>query len=482
MKDLSKLNNAGVFGVYTMEKGTLMVFMFKDTKLYCSLIGTKVVVPEKFKDHADDIKDLFDYVRVAFGVPKSNQVNIRDFDVSAGEMKVEEVYKAPKGYTPASMRNVKPFLEAEGFDCSSLEKTLPDPDPILDYSDLLANSQVARDTFDRIKGIVDGRKAILAPEYLPIAEAIKHGKNRLIYLVGPAGTGKTMLSYLFSQYCGAPLITYQGSEGVEKDELIGCSDVNPDAKAGESPYRIVMGPLLRAYIEGWQIVIDEANYLLPSIMSCINSMVDDTPTYEFKGTVYKRHPNFVLYLTSNPGYEGTYGYNPATKSRGLTLLIDKLSPSEFAKRMIAYTDGKLKKDFFIQLNKVANQVQEFSQQYGESSAVCLRHAQNFANLCLAKPLTREEFDASFRCAYMTNALSMDQDNGAKIADCMNNVEFKSMLETLFGLYDYAEAPDKDPEENFADFVGEELSMDEPTASASIDDKKFEDEFNSLFSV
>ena len=79
MKDLSKLNNAGVINVLTMEKGVLMVFMFKDTKLYCSLIGTKVVVPEKFKDDADNIKDLFDFARIPFGVPKSNQVNVSDF-------------------------------------------------------------------------------------------------------------------------------------------------------------------------------------------------------------------------------------------------------------------------------------------------------------------------------------------------------------------------------------------------------------------
>ena len=481
MKNLTKLNDKAVFGVYSLVgKNVLMLFMFKDKPMYCLRNGNTVVIPNKFKEEAGDIKELFDYLRSIYGVPKASLTEVRDFEDKASEREIMESFACPKGIVPATPRLAVPYLESEGFDCSALERSLPEPDPVLDYSELLKIPEAAQQ-FERIRDIVFEKKAVLAPELLPVAESIKHGKNRLVYLVGPAGTGKTMLTYLFSQYCGAPLITYQGSEGVEKDELIGCSDVNPDAKAGESPYRVVMGPLLRAYIEGWQVVIDEANYLLPSIMSCINSMVDDTPTYEFKGTVYQRHPNFVLYLTSNPGYEGTYVYNPATKSRGLTLLIDKLSPNEFAKRMVAYTDGKLSEDFFIQLNKLGDFVQNLSQQYGESSAVCLRHAQNFANLVLSRPCTIDEFTESFSVAYLSNALCMDKDNTSKVNDVLREAEFKNMMSTLFGLYDFATSPDVDPDASYSDYVGEEVMAFDDSGSGS--DSAFDEkEFNDMFGV
>lgn len=492
MVTLKDLNTKGVFGVFTMANpdNLLVVAHFKDKTLYCVKEKAFINIPREFSDPNVQafIKEIYDHVALTWRLPKAKLTTIKDI-VFEGDFEITGIYKTPVGVGPVSIRFLKDFFDSKGFDISNLAVSLETKKHVRDYTSLVTSSAEARERIQLIKKAIKDKK--MPEKYEVVAEAIKQGEFTLVYLVGPAGTGKTMLTYFFADYCGAPLLTAQGSEGVTADTLIGCSDVKTDyapssvdidstalmSPMSASSFTVIEGQLLKAYREGYQIVIDEANYMLPGIMAVINSMVDDTPTYEFKGKIIKRHPNFVLYLTSNPGYEGTYLYNPATKSRGLTLLIDKLTQEEFMARMYS-NYPVLSLDFYKALYPFQDLIQEYADKWGESSAICIRHASNFVKLITAKPQSFEGFKESFAMAYLYNGLCMDNDNSAKVDILLKDKDFIAKLESLYSNYDYKIVPEVEPTIDFTEaFKSFDIEWAKDTVESSIDDIDFESTFD-----
>lgn len=489
---LVDLNTKGVYNVFDM-RGTdnyLVVACLKDKVLYCIKSGRFIHIPREYADPSLQafVKEIYDHVAVTFKLTKVKLTTVSDIEFT-GDHEVIGIHKCPTTVGPASLKYLKDFFESKGIDIAKLTATLTVKKTFRDYSELLEKSSEAKERFDIINSSLGDKT--MDPKYLSVAEAIRKGDFVLVYLVGPAGTGKTVLTYHFAKYCGAPLLTFQGSEGVTYDNLVGCSDVKADYGEADgvmhtatlhssSSFTVIEGQLLKAYREGYQIVIDEANYMVPGVMSVINSMTDDTPTYEFKGKIIKRHPNFVLYLTSNPGYEGTYLYNPATKSRGITLLIDKLTKEEFMRRM--YNNYPiLSLDFYAVLFEFQDLIQDYANKWGESSAICIRHAMNLVKLVTARTQTYEEFKHSFCIAYLYNGLCMDNDNTSKLESLLKDIDFNSKLKILYSNYDYKVIPEVEPTVNFDDIYSSfDTDWAEDTKSSDspvIDDADFEASFN-----
>ncbi len=492
MKTFLELNTLGVYNVFDMKgkDNHLVVAYLKDKIIYCVKGGKFVYIPTEYSDPSLQafVKELYDHVALTFKLTKVRLTSVADIELK-DDYEITGIHKCPTTVAPVSLKYLDSFLKGKGVDVAKLTATLTVKKSFRDYSDLLEKSPEARECVD-INNESLGDK-IMDAKYKSIAEAIRKGDFVLVYLVGPAGTGKSVLTHHFAKYCGAPLLTFQGCEGVTFDNLVGCSDVKADYGEAEgvmhtetlhssSSFTVIEGQLLKAYREGYQIVIDEANYMVPGVMSVINSMTDDTPTYEFKGKIIKRHPNFVLYLTSNPGYEGTYLYNPATKSRGVTLLIDKLTKEEFMKRMYNNFPA-LSLDFYASLFEFQDLVQDYANKWGESSAICIRHAMNLVKLVTAHTHTYEEFKHSFCIAYLYNGLCMDNDNTSKLQSLLKDVDFDTKLKSLYANYDYKVIPDVEPSVNFDDiYSGFDTDWAEdvkPSESSSIDDDDFAASFD-----
>lgn len=491
MKTFLELNTLGVYNVFDMKGSDnhLVVAYLKDKIIYCVKGGRFIYIPTEYSDPSLQafIKELYDHIALTFKLSKVKLTNVSDIELT-GDYEVVGVHKCPTTVAPVSLKYLESFLNSKGVDVAKLTSTLTVKKSFRDYSDLLEKSPEARERFDIINKSLGDKK--MDDKYLSVAEAIRKGDFVLVYLVGPAGTGKTVLTYHFAKYCGAPLLTFQGSEGVTFDNLVGCSDVKADYGEADgvmhtatlhssSSFTVIEGQLLKAYREGYQIVIDEANYMVPGVMSVINSMTDDTPTYEFKGKIIKRHPNFVLYLTSNPGYEGTYLYNPATKSRGVTLLIDKLTKEEFMKRM--YNNYPiLSLDFYASLFEFQDLIQDYANKWGESSAICIRHAMNLVKLVTARTQTYEDFKYSFCIAYLYNGLCMDNDNTSKLQSLLKDLDFDTKLKNLYSNYDYKVIPSVEPTVNFDEIYSDfdtDWAEDAKSSSTSIDDDDFAASFN-----
>jgi hypothetical protein len=485
MKNFSVLNKSGTLGVYEIlsTDGIMryaFLLYFTDMQMHCVSIGNKLYLDSKFSAHHADMVETVGHLIDVFKLKKIPLMEVKDY-LSMGEPTALQPISTVKDFTPVKINLAEKYFADNGFDVSSFRNTLVSVFKERDYSSLIKGDPEASFYRDLVKDSLARRHIILDnknPHHLT-AKAIKNGKLSLVYLVGPAGTGKTTLAYQFSDFCEAPLLNFQGSEGVEKDELVGASDVNTDEGA-TTQFKVIIGPLLKAYSKGYQAVIDEANFIIPGVMSVVNSMTDDTPSIVFKGKTYLKHPNFVLYLTSNQGYEGTYLYNPATKTRGIVIEIPKLTHEVYAERLYKYTAGKLNIKFGTYLSKLGDKIQDFANKWGENSSICIRQAFSFSDLILSKPVSLEEFIYSFEISFVQGALNMDTNNSAKVNALLKSTEMLGELNKLYDLYDYRVPEEVDPVIVFSDFFSGLGAPTGTTIESITDDSDFEDSFDELF--
>lgn len=330
------------------------------------------------------------------------------------------------------------YLQDAGYNTSNLTKTIKASSKERDYTAVRATPEGAArygDVETIIKKI-DGNIKKCDPEVQIAFEAIKQGKTNGLILTGPAGTGKSVAAYIMSYEMGAPLITYQASEGMQIEDMIG------EYKPADDPskqFEFVLGLLLKAYSEGYQMLIDEVNTAPAGILSIINQFMDDTPTITQKGVIYRRNPNFVLYMTLNPGYEGTQIMNQALKSRFMKVVIKNLSVKDFVFRMVTYSKNRcncqLSEDFYQELYDFQPIITAQANNCGESVAICIRNAQQLTDAITTHSMTEEEFTSAVHMAY-TNNIYMDNDNLKNLEAFKQSEEFKVKVKKLFNLYNY----------------------------------------------
>lgn len=413
------------------------------------------ISPKYSTDEFSFLKDLIqNHLDTYYDIGKLACIS-RDFDPAKVGMNPVEYYEITKLANPkvavavTPMSILIPELQDAGYDTSALTKGVTTITNIRDYSALLASNPKAMLRYNTIaKGVT--RYGITCAEELPddvrIAyNAVRFGKVSAMFLIGPAGTGKTIYVHIMSHLMGAPLFTMQGDDGVPREELLGKYVPDEDK---ENSYKFLLSSLITAIKEGYQMLIDEVN-MLPSSITCIlNQVLDNTPTITLEnGEVIEKHPNFMLYMTMNPGYEGTYALNTAFKSRGIKLVFHRLSMDEFTNRMVNYCNNEfgssLSEDFFHELYEFSSYIQRLAKEYGESTEICIRNAQQLCGSIMTTGCSYEQFAYAFHSAY-TNNLCMDNDNYDNLLTLLSADEFKQKVKALYDLYDYKtilEAPE-----------------------------------------
>ena len=166
---------------------------------------------------------------------------------------------------------------------------------------------------------------------LPLADkkalAIAVKNNIPALLIGETGTGKTSaikeLAYLLKQkYTRISLTGY-----TTPDELIGSKSVKDGATYYED------GILTKAMREGHICVLDELNAITPDASFIIHSLLDDEHKIALpNGDIIEPHPNFRVFATINPDYEGTKSLNRAFLDRfGILIFVQILKPANEVK-------------------------------------------------------------------------------------------------------------------------------------------------------
>ena len=204
MKTFLDLNTLGVYNVFDMKgkNNHLVVAYLKDKIIYCVKAGVYVYIPTEFSDPSLQgfVKDLYDHVALTFKLTKCRLTEVKDVEFK-DDFEITGLHKCPTSVAPVSLKYLDSFLKGKGIDVAKLTATLTVKKSFRDYSELLEKSSEARERVEIINKSLGDKT--MDPKYKSIAEAIRKGDFVLVYLVGPAGTGKTVLTYHFAKYCGA---------------------------------------------------------------------------------------------------------------------------------------------------------------------------------------------------------------------------------------------------------------------------------------
>ncbi len=371
-------------------------------------------------------------------------------------------------------KDLKKIMKALGYDY--LEASGPAGETKKkDYSSLLENPEI-KAHFN--KDEADIKKVGATFESLPLEmrmafESIVNGHSSGCILEGPTGTGKSFAINIMANKASAPLLNVQVTEGTTIDDLVG--SYVPD---GEGGFKFVEGPLLKAYSSGFWVKIDEVNFGNAGVLSVINQFGDGTSRLTFGGKTYHLNPNFVMFLTMNPGYEGTAVLNVALKNRFCKVDVPELTKKEFSERLMGYSKNTLGNQVSFEFCSKLYDFSKFiekescSSKWHENAKFSIRNAQRLCDALLMKKRSFEEFTAIISINYL-NDLSMDNDNSEKLSQFKNDKTLIEQIRGIYETYDFAEVKTVEVTDDFNSFFSED-EEETKTTSGKADDDMVED--------
>jgi len=199
------------------------------------------------------------------------------------------------------------------------------------------------------------------PYYLPVnkeVEVFEHCyRSRLpVMLKGPTGSGKSRFVEFMAHKLGKDLITVACHEETSATDLIGRFLL----KGAETVW--VDGPLTRAVKEGSIIYLDEIAEARPDIIVAIHPLTDHRRQLfiDKLGTTVAAHPDFLLVISFNPGYQkGFKELKPSTKQRFVGLAFNY--PKEKTEIEILLNETKVDEKTAGSLVKIASKIRNLTE-------------------------------------------------------------------------------------------------------------------------
>ena len=371
------------------------------------------------------------------------------------------------GYKQPPTTLVAAYLSGLGYDVTRLSSTIPTRPKVRDYS-ALRETPEGKELYELYASQLNSMGLSYAKDGLPtdlelLKNQVEQGSVSAILFYGPAGSGKSIAAVRMSNAMGAPLLHYCFNEGSSPEDLYGTYGFRSD---GTCEFHI--GILLKAFTEGYPIRLDELNYAPTAVQNHLNSFLDDSPVVEYQGMRFKRHPNFMVFATMNPGYGGTNELQPALKSRFTSVYVPKLTKEEFYSRMHGYEIvhglSPLSVKFYSKLYELHDILEAQSLKVHECVDFTVRQAQRFSDAIHQRSLSFEEFGEAFNLSY-TFMLALDNSASMKKLEAyLDEPVFNQALDALYKEYDLKVVPEGVSEE-FPEFDSL-LETEFETASSS----------------
>lgn len=192
--------------------------------------------------------------------------------------------------------------------------------PATSFSGKIAMPQLADDVLDFIKRnqqielrypeniVVKTPAGEKVDDFFKIIDDVSLGNN--VFLVGPAGTGKTTLAEAVAESMGYDPLTQL--------HIINCSEwTSPtEIRGGQTINGYKQGELIKAWENGGFLILDEMPKLNPNTAGLLNDALakaakPDAIIQDGNGQKFKKHPRFACVATgnvtgkrSNPKYGG----------------------------------------------------------------------------------------------------------------------------------------------------------------------------------
>ncbi len=158
-----------------------------------------------------------------------------------------------------------------------------------------------------------------------ICEEVKRnwtrGEMRItnILLEGDAGSGKTQLAKALSADFGLPYTKVTCFADMDKSDILGSIlPVLPDEKAESAnvEYKYYPSEIVRAYENGWLLEIQEPTVIRDAaVLMALNSALEPDGSINLPTRIAHRHPDFIVVITTNRGYNGCRPLNEALRDR-----------------------------------------------------------------------------------------------------------------------------------------------------------------------
>jgi nitric oxide reductase NorQ protein len=218
-----------------------------------------------------------------------------------------------------------------------------------------------------------------------------------VMLKGPTGCGKTRFVEFMAYRLKRPLITVACHEDLFASDLIGRYLLKDDETVW------VDGPLTRAVRMGAICYLDEVVEARKDTTVVIHPLTDNRRTLSIdkKGEVIDAHPDFLMVISYNPGYQSVLkDLKQSTRQRFVALSFDYPHPDDEAR--IVATEGGIDADTATRLVTLAGKIRNIREHgltEGASTrlliyaASLIRSGIAFKTACMAalcQPLTDDD--------------------------------------------------------------------------------------------
>lgn len=148
----------------------------------------------------------------------------------------------------------------------------------------------------------------------------KRGEMKItnILLEGDAGSGKTQLAKALSADFGLPYTKITCFADMDKSDILGSIlPVSDDQGGGQAiQYQYYPSEIIRAYENGWLLEIQEPTVIRDAaVLMALNSALEADGSINLPTRIVHRHPDFMVVITTNRGYNGCRPLNEALRDR-----------------------------------------------------------------------------------------------------------------------------------------------------------------------
>ena len=261
------------------------------------------------------------------------------------------------------------------------------------------------------------------PYYLPLADEVEvfmaaYEQRLPVLLKGPTGCGKTR----FVEYMAHRIYRHGESSIKQPLQTVACHE---DLSATDLVGRFLLkaeetvwqdGPLSRAVKEGSICYLDEIVEARKDSTVLIHSLTDHRRILpvEKLGVILEAHPNFLLVISYNPGYQNVLkDLKPSTRQRFIAIDFDYPEHAEEA-RIIAHESG-VSAMFSDQLARIGQKIRNL-RSHGFDEGVSTRLLVYAGQLIVQGVLPRRACDAA-----ISKAVSDDVEVQRAIAELVDAV-------------------------------------------------------------